>query len=47
MRWRRPKSREHDLDRKLRAHLDVIPEYPGTNSVDSPGPTPGVVPTHG
>jgi tyrosinase len=25
-------------------HLDVIPEYPGTNSVDSQGPTPGVVP---
>src|SRR5262245_20407900 len=25
-------------------HLDVIPEYPGTNSVDSQGPTPGIVP---
>jgi tyrosinase len=25
-------------------HLDIIPEYPGTNSVDSQGPTPGVVP---
>jgi tyrosinase len=24
--------------------LDVIPEYPGTNSVDNQGPTPGVVP---
>lgn len=23
-------------------HLDVIPEYPGTNSVDNQGPTPGV-----
>ena len=25
-------------------HLEIIPEYPGTNSVDSQGPTPGVVP---
>jgi tyrosinase len=25
-------------------HLDVIPEYPGTNSVDNQGPTPGIVP---
>lgn len=25
-------------------YLEVIPEYPGTNSVDSQGPTPGVVP---
>lgn len=25
-------------------HLDIIPEYPGTNSVDSQGPTPGVTP---
>ncbi|AOL08436.1 tyrosinase [Burkholderia contaminans FFH2055] len=25
-------------------HLDVIAEYPGTNSVDAQGPTPGVVP---
>ena len=25
-------------------HLDVIPEYPGTNSVDSQGPTPGIAP---
>jgi tyrosinase len=24
--------------------LDIIPEYPGTNSVDNQGPTPGVVP---
>jgi tyrosinase len=24
--------------------FDIIPEYPGTNSVDSQGPTPGVVP---
>ena len=24
--------------------LDLIPEYPGTNSVDSQGPTPGVTP---
>lgn len=24
--------------------LEIIPEYPGTNSVDSQGPTPGVVP---
>ncbi|MGH3710081.1 MAG: tyrosinase family protein [Pseudonocardiaceae bacterium] len=24
--------------------LDIIPEYPGTNSVDSQGPTPGVAP---
>lgn len=25
-------------------HLEIIPEYPGTNSVDSQGPTPGTVP---
>jgi tyrosinase len=25
-------------------HFDVISEYPGTNSVDNQGPTPGVVP---
>lgn len=25
-------------------HLEIIEEYPGTNSVDSQGPTPGVVP---
>jgi tyrosinase len=25
-------------------HLDVIAEYPGTNSVDNQGPTPGTVP---
>jgi len=25
-------------------HLDIIPEYPGTNSVDGQNPTPGVVP---
>src|SRR5205807_2170612 len=25
-------------------HLEIIPEYPGTNSVDNQGPTPGVVP---
>ncbi|WP_232443686.1 tyrosinase family protein [Burkholderia ubonensis] len=25
-------------------HLDVIAEYPGTNSVDAQGPTPGTVP---
>jgi tyrosinase len=25
-------------------HLDIINEYPGTNSVDSQGPTPGVMP---
>lgn len=25
-------------------NLDIIPEYPGTNSVDNQGPTPGVVP---
>jgi tyrosinase len=25
-------------------HLDIIEEYPGTNSVDSQGPTPGIVP---
>jgi tyrosinase len=25
-------------------HLEVIPEYPGTNSVDGQNPTPGVVP---
>ena len=25
-------------------HLTIIPEYPGTNSVDNQGPTPGVVP---
>lgn len=25
-------------------HLDVIAQYPGTNSVDSQGPTPGIVP---
>ncbi|REJ85504.1 MAG: tyrosinase family protein [Acidobacteria bacterium] len=25
-------------------HLEIIPGYPGTNSVDSQGPTPGVVP---
>lgn len=25
-------------------HLDIIAEYPGTNSVDSQGPTPGTVP---
>ncbi len=25
-------------------HLDVIAEYPGTNTVDSQGPTPGAVP---
>jgi tyrosinase len=25
-------------------NFDIIPEYPGTNSVDSQGPTPGVVP---
>jgi tyrosinase len=25
-------------------HLEVIPEYPGTNSVDNQGPTPGIVP---
>jgi tyrosinase len=25
-------------------HLEIMPEYPGTNSVDSQGPTPGVVP---
>lgn len=25
-------------------HLDVISQYPGTNSVDSQGPTPGVAP---
>jgi tyrosinase len=24
--------------------LEIIPEYPGTNSVDSQGPTPGIVP---
>lgn len=24
--------------------LDIIPEYPGTNTVDSQGPTPGMVP---
>ena len=25
-------------------HLEVIPDYPGTNSVDNQGPTPGTVP---
>jgi tyrosinase len=25
-------------------HLEIIPEYPGTNTVDSQGPTPGVAP---
>jgi tyrosinase len=25
-------------------NFDIIPEYPGTNSVDNQGPTPGVVP---
>jgi len=25
-------------------HLEIIPEYPGTNSVDAQGPTPGVPP---
>jgi len=25
-------------------HLEIIPEYPGTNSVDNQGPTPGIVP---
>jgi len=25
-------------------HLEIIPEYPGTNSVDNQGPTPGTVP---
>lgn len=25
-------------------HLEIIPEYPGTNSVDSQGPTPGTAP---
>ncbi|GLQ82766.1 pigment biosynthesis-related tyrosinase [Mesorhizobium huakuii] len=25
-------------------HLEIIPQYPGTNSVDSQGPTPGVSP---
>ncbi|MCF0074352.1 tyrosinase family protein [Dyadobacter sp. CY261] len=25
-------------------HLDIIPEYPGTNTVDSQGPTPGFAP---
>ena len=25
-------------------HLEIIAEYPGTNSVDSQGPTPGTVP---
>lgn len=25
-------------------HLEIIPEYPGTNTVDSQGPTPGMVP---
>jgi tyrosinase len=25
-------------------HLEIIPHYPGTNSVDSQGPTPGTVP---
>jgi len=25
-------------------HLEVIPEYPGTNSVDNQGPTPGTMP---
>ena len=26
------------------SHLEVIPEYPGSNSIDSQGPTPGVQP---
>lgn len=25
-------------------HLEIIPEYPGTNTVDSQGPTPGMIP---
>jgi len=25
-------------------HLEIMPEYPGTNSVDAQGPTPGIVP---
>lgn len=25
-------------------HLEIIPEYPGTNTVDSQGPTPGMAP---
>jgi tyrosinase len=25
-------------------HLEIIPQYPGTNSVDNQGPTPGVAP---
>ncbi len=29
---------------KATRNFDIIPEYPGTNSVDSQGPTPGVVP---
>ena len=29
---------------KATKSFDIIPEYPGTNSVDNQGPTPGVVP---
>jgi tyrosinase len=33
-------QKKHGFTRKL----EIIPEYPGTNSVDNQGPTPGVVP---
>jgi tyrosinase len=32
------------IKNKSTDHLEVLEEYPGTNSVDSQGPTPGVVP---
>lgn len=40
--WQWQQRHEHDLD--ATNALEILAEYPGTNSVDSQGPTPGVVP---